>query len=636
MYSIALSTLFNSTARASAKTFQIKAAERVVHDFDGGQLLIDNFDNSHCAFIRLKPNRTIELLIDNLYQFKRINSGGYLAIPLISGQLYLWLPDLPKKRQINTDNSVLTEQLVTIHSLTSHNSGYISLKINNLENSVTDIVIWQFNSALISDEIISLSPVESQGYFLWGSHGCVNKPADLYRHLIHGAVYDLRYSWPHKKKCFSENEAHALYTVFSGLEKATGKAIYRYFQQQLVLSLIQRQSDDGGWYHGMWTDSSECHYRLHTSGVHLLMDEFQRTDCTHVKTAMQKAVSFLSKTTDQLDCGIWFLHDSLELSEQAMYSGPFKWIANKTLGKSVSNMLVLNTHLDTTIAINRYGRITGDNQYQELVASALNSTRAVLALKPADWLYKPLFWAIGLTMLPTDSASKLSLPVRAIKRFAAEYLIKKLPDIKAQYPRLVMPNGYIDRELSLRTWAIDYQTINLMDLARYAYSFPHAFDEAILDKAMAFTQTSGLIKRYRELDPGKRYSVGFWAEALYYRCLAKPDMKYRLWLAEAMLECHDLGFGMAPSLLGCNGEAVLPAEQYTPPVLDNQGVLPANLSKANVIELLLVNSTNETVNLAWQKPIKPTLKWFNSEGEMVASNNLMIKQRDWIRGVDNA
>ena len=104
-------------------------------------------------------------------------------------------------------------------------------------------------------------------------------------------------------------------------------------------------------------------------------------------------------------------------------------------------------------------------------------------------------------MLPTDKACKLSLPVRAIKRFAAEYLIKKLPDIKARFPRLVMPNGYIDRELSLRTWAIDYQTINLMDLARHAYAFPQAFDETILDKAMEFTQTSGLIKRYRELSP---------------------------------------------------------------------------------------------------------------------------------------
>lgn len=634
MHSISLSNILKSAD--APKTIQIMGAVRSVWEFKDGRLIIDQFDKAKCVFLRLKSEHDVELLIDTPYNFEEIESGGYLGTPMANNRPFLWFPDLPRIRRVNDDSCILSEAPLPVYGLSWNSNNDLSVQIRTPENSVTDGLIWQFEEDFPHDEFTSLSPMESQGYFLWGSHGCISKPADLYRHLINGVVFDLRYSWPNNKKCFSENEAHALYTVFSGLEKATGKATYRYFQQQLVLSLIQRQSDDGGWYHGMWTDSSECHYRLHASGVHLLMDEFQRTGCPHVETALQKAAAFLSKTADQLDCGIWFLHDSLELSEQAMSSGPFKWIANKTLGKNVSNMLVLNTHLDTTIALNRYAQLTGDNQYKELVASALAPTCAVLSLKPADWLYKPLFWAIGLTMLPTDKASKLPLPVRAIKRLAAQYLIKKLPDIKARFPRLVMPNGYIDRELSLRTWAIDYQTINLMDLARHAYSFPQAFDETILDKAMEFTQTSGLIKRYREFDPGKRYSVGFWAEALYYRCLAKPDIKYRQWLAEAMLECHDLGFGMAPSLLGSNGEAVSPPEQCTPPIPDNKGILLANLSKANAKELILVNSSNEIITLSWQKTIQPTLRWFNSAGESVTFNDLSINQRDWIRGVDNA
>ena len=379
MHSIPLSNIFKSTD--STETIQITGAKRSIREFEGGQLLIDQFDKVKCTFLRLKGNPNVELLVDNPYEFQEIKSGGYLGTPVVKNQPYLWFPDLPKTRWLNVDNFILSEELAPVYSLSWDSKNDLSFQIRTSENSVTDGIIWQFDEDFSDDEIISLLPIEYQGYFLWGSHGCINKPADLYRHLIHGAVYDLRYSWPHNKKCFSENEAHALYTVFSGLEKTTGKAIYRYFQQQLVLSLIQRQSDDGGWYHGMWTDSSECHYRLHTSGVHLLMDEFQRTGCPQVKTALQKAVAFLSKTTDQLNCGIWFLHDSLELSEQAMNSGPFKWIARKTLGKSISNMLVLNTHLDTSIALNRYGRITGDNQYQDLVASALNSTRAVLAIE---------------------------------------------------------------------------------------------------------------------------------------------------------------------------------------------------------------------------------------------------------------
>ncbi len=632
MHSISLSSIFESTDYSIC--IEATGAKRSVCEFVGGQLLIDQFDKVKCVFLRLKDNLNVEFLIDNSYKFQEIKSGGYLGMPMTKNQPYLWFPVLPEFRQINIDGCILSEQLAPVCSLRWGANNSLSFQICSSENFVTDGIIWQIDEDFTTEEIISLLPIEVQGYFLWGSHGFINKSADLYRHLIHGSVYDLRYSWPHNKKCFSENEAHALYTVFSGLEKATGKVIYRYFQQQLVLSLIQRQADDGGWYHGMWTDSTECHYRLHTSGVHLLMDEFQRSGCPHVKASLQKAVAFLSKTTDQLGCGIWFLHDSLELSVQAMNSGPFKWIANKTLGKSVSNMLVLNTHLDTTIAINRYGRITDDKQYQDLVVSALKSTRAVLGLNAADWLYKPLFWAIGLTMLPTEQASKLTFPVRAIKRFAADYLIKKLPDIKASYPRLVMPNGYIDRELSLRTWAIDYQTINLMDLARYAYSFPDAFDESILDKAMAFTQNSGLIKRYRDLSPDKRYSVGFWSEALYYRCLAKPDIKYRHWLVEAMLECHDLKFGISASLLGTNGEALIFNQQVSIPLIVNPELLMANLCYEQHMELLLVNTSEQPVTVSWMLKKEPTLIWYDSQGNQVISSTLIVNSRDWLIGVN--
>lgn len=632
MHSISLSSIFESTDYSIC--IEATGAKRSVCEFVGGQLLIDQFDKVKCVFLRLKDNLNVEFLIDNSYKFQEIKSGGYLGMPMTKNQPYLWFPVLPEFRQINIDGCILSEQLAPVCSLRWGANNSLSFQICSSENFVTDGIIWQIDEDFTTEEIIPLLPIEVQGYFLWGSHGCINKSADLYRHLIHGSVYDLRYSWPHNKKCFSENEAHALYTVFSGLEKATGKVIYRYFQQQLVLSLIQRQADDGGWYHGMWTDSTECHYRLHTSGVHLLMDEFQRSGCLHVKASLQKAVAFLSKTTDQLGCGIWFLHDSLELSVQAMNSGPFKWIANKTLGKSVSNMLVLNTHLDTTIAINRYGRITDDKQYQDLVVSALKSTRAVLGLNAADWLYKPLFWAIGLTMLPTEQASKLTFPVRAIKRFAADYLIKKLPDIKASYPRLVMPNGYIDRELSLRTWAIDYQTINLMDLARYAYSFPDAFDESILDKAMAFTQNSGLIKRYRDLSPDKRYSVGFWSEALYYRCLAKPDIKYRHWLVEAMLECHDLKFGISASLLGTNGEALIFNQQVSIPLIVNPELLMANLCYEQHMELLLVNTSEQPVTVSWMLEKEPTLIWYDSQGNQVISSTLIVNSRDWLIGVN--
>ncbi len=606
-------------------------AKRYIHNLTPNELIIDDFDYSKCIFIRMNQNSNIELNFDDSQALKKTAIGGYLVTPKDTIRHFSWIPQLPKARTINKVNQIISEQPIYFSEFAWGSQGGI-FRVNVPEKAFFDLVIWCFPATFLNEIVKSISTHEDQSYFLWGSHNCIIKPADLYRHLIHGTVYDYRYSWPQNKRCFSENEAHALYTIYSGLEKSTGKSIYRCFQLQLILSVIHRQSDDGGWYHGMWTDDAECHYRLHTSGIHMLLDEYARNKCPTVKIALEKAVNFLSKTIDQLDCGAWFLHDSLELTEAAMNKGPFRWIANKTLGKRVSNMLVLNTHLDSTIAINRYAKLTGDSQYDELIASALHSTRAVLSLKPAEWLYKPLFWAIGLTMLPTETAKRLPLPIRAIKRIASEYLIKMLPDIKARFPRLVMPNGYIDRELSLRTWAIDYQTINLMDLCRYARAFPGQLDDSILEKALEFTQTSGLIKRYQELPSGKQYAPGFWVEALYYRCLSKPDMKYRQWLAEGIIQNKVSGLGFSPSLMGTNGEAISFKRQKQLPEINNPDIFTANLSCDETIEFLLVNLSERDITIPESNAIIRQLIWIDSLGNDLDFSDLKIAANDWIIG----
>jgi len=629
------SFLINEILRpARPHNLQIKVGDtsRFIYRSKQLSIIIDELNPSvRIAFLRLASTPSIQLTCIGQYSFERLCAGGYLGRPSNPEHPFYWIATLPVARTINADSSITKEQQASLTRV-SCTAKSCTIELIPPKNTSLDIVFWEFLDSDLADQLTSLSTIENQGNFLWGSHGRATQASDLYRHLIHGAVYDLRYSWPHNKKCFSENEAHALYTAYSGLEKATGKSLYRMLQQQIVISVIYRQAEDGCWYHGMWTDETECHYRLHNSALHLLMDEFDRTGCPQVKTALARGVAFIANYHDQLDCGVWFLHDSLELNDAAMNSGPFQWISNRTLGKRPSNMLVLNTHLDTSIAINRYQNLTGDQQYAALIKSALASTRSVLGLTPANWLYKPLFWAIGLTMLPTIKARELAAPIRAIKRIAADFLIKKLPDIKARFPRMVMPNGYIDRELSLRTWAVDYQTINLMDLARYARAFPGEFDEDILDKAIVFTHDIGLIQRYREIAPGKRYATGFWVEALYHRCLAKDDVKYRQWLAEAMLECHDLGFGMAPSLLGTNSEAVPFEQQSLYPVPANPELNIAVLAQAQRFELLIINHSQDSVEVKWDRKPKMSIHWRDSTQRPLADAPLTIPPRQWVLG----
>ncbi len=628
MITLSISDFFRE-GRSSSVIYSAEEAHRVISTLEFGTCIIDKFDAAVASFLRIEAQPLLEILFPRNYSLQKIDAGGYLATSVDGKGKSYWIPCLPTSRTLGDPNTIRSEQSCGLGNIL-FSDDKASVTIETETSTVLDVIAWQFDQDFPLQELSQLYPIETQGYFLWGSHGCYRKPADLYNHLINGAVYDLRYSWPGKKKCYSENEAHTLYTCFSGLERSTSKQLYRYFQLQLVLSLFGRQSNDGGFYHGIWTDRNESHYRLHTSAIHLLLDEYQKTQCENVQRILKKAVAFASLQTDELDCGIWYLHDSLELSVQAMNTAPFKWVSSTALGKQKSNMLILNTHLDTSIAISRYSRLTGDTQYEPQLRSALKSTERVLTMKPAEQLYKLLFWIIGLTFLPAKKAAKLPIPLRAIKRFGWKYLIPRLPEIKARYPRLVMPNGYIDRELSLKTWAIDYQTINLMDLGRYNRVFDSVLVDKTLKDSITQTQHSGLVQRYRELTAGKRYAAGFWQEALYHCCLSSKEVTLRKWLFEAIIECCDQGHGVAPSLLGCNGEAVSFDEQIKTPVPQQPGVIMANLSNGIDIEFLIVNITNKQQPLEWGYSPETELNWYDHCGNKTSQSD-GIAPRSWIR-----
>ena len=78
-------------------------------------------------------------------------------------------------------------------------------------------------------------------------------------------------------------------------------------------------------------------------------------------------MAFISDKHDATEAGAWFYHDELETSEAGMRRAPFKWWPGRALSKSPQNMLVLNTQLDTLVALERYGTLTDDTQYAPLV-----------------------------------------------------------------------------------------------------------------------------------------------------------------------------------------------------------------------------------------------------------------------------
>ena len=146
----------------------------------------------------------------------------------------------------------------------------------------------------------------------------------------------------------------------------------------------------------------------------------------------------------------------------------------------------------------------------------------------------------ALRSCPLHEAARLPLHLRALKRVAWKYLVPLLPHFKARYPRLVMPGGYIERELSLRIFAHEYLPINLMDLLRFKRRFPNEPVDEIIRAGLALVQECRMFDRWPEIK-GKEYAVGFWVEALYHACLLFPDRRFRVWLAQAVATARSLG-----------------------------------------------------------------------------------------------
>jgi hypothetical protein len=589
-----------------------------------------------CSFIRLLPaeSRVVKIVLKERCRLASIASGGWLLEPQNHDLSAYWIPQLPCLREIDAGGRILSEKKAEITELRVTDA-ISSVEIRVPSNHFMDMVIWHIppEEYNFMTELKSQNVIETQTYFIYASHTSYRHVADIYLHLIDGSVYGNNFSWPRYRKICDELDAYALYLIMSALGYTTGKQLYSLIKWQIVLSILARQADNGGWNHGEWTDFMESHHRLHCGGLHLLLLALEEEYDEAIHTALDKAVTYLLDSTAYTKFGVWFLHDSLEKSVEKMHHSPFPWFFSRALGKSPSNMLVLNTHIDTLIALRRYQIITGDKRFSDLLDSGSAATVAVMNLRPAEFMYRWLFKAIYLTLLPEAEGRALPIPLRAIKRLAWKYLIPGLHYVKACFPRLVMPGGYIDRALSLKGLAFGYQSVHVWDLIRYLRYYPNVKIEKCLSEALHFTHYSPLRRYWKEPKRHLQYALCFWAEALYHLCMRDQSPQYRVWLAEAMLDIEDVGLGQPPSLMGVNSETLPVSYRYPCPSPAERRLRIANLSRHNSYEILVVNPTNAPLPLLWQDNHHHLKSWHTPDGRLLPdSHDLKVPARGWLLG----
>ena len=312
-----------------------------------------------CAAVRFPvgDGQRLTLGVTGGHQVQTAAAGGWLLTPITDGSDAYWIPQPPMVRRLDEDGHILSQRPAGFAGLDVSAVG-LAAHLEQPAGHVLDIVIWRLpgHEADLLRSLQHLTSLERQRYFLWSSHTAYARPADLYLHWVHGHVYENHEVWPKYWRVCSELDAYALYVALTGLLRATGKKLYDLLRIQVVFAVIDRQATDGGWYHGEWTDEMESHYRLHAGGMHLLAAHFAETRDAVIGAALERAAAFAAAKTDHLNSGTWYLHDSLELSTAAMQRYPFRYVPSHALGKAKSNLLVLNTHLDTNIAMARHRR----------------------------------------------------------------------------------------------------------------------------------------------------------------------------------------------------------------------------------------------------------------------------------------
>jgi hypothetical protein len=288
------------------------------------------------------------------------------------------------------------------------------------------------------------------------------------------------------------------------------------------------------------------------------------------------------------------------------------------------------------VALHRYRRVTGDERFGGQVASARDATRAMLALRPMELLYRIVYAGVRLTLVPAADAGQLPLPKRALKRLLRIYLLPNLFRLKRAFPRLVMPGGFVDRHLSHLHFDGNYHAVNVMDLARLWRQFPDERLEAVLDDAIRWVVGNNQrVLRWWAEAPPRQFAVVVFAEALYHLCMLRTSSDDRRHLAETIMQIEDLGLGLPPSLLGGNAEITPRARQVPCPSPTDRRLRIVNLSTSARDELMVVNPTQEDRPLQWETPCRPGIVWKRADGATTASASLPLKvpARSWLTGV---
>lgn len=366
-------------------------------------------------------------------------------------------------------------------------------------------------------------------FTIFGSCLPAKLPDDFETFFKDGILIDRRDGSP------MEMDAYYLYLALWVLEILYASD-YSQQRARIIEALIERlQACNGLWWHGKWTGSNkEIHLRFTSSAIRLLIEAYLDGIITDTKLIIDTLKRHLHYS-EPIKYGIWFYHDSLE-SPEVEIKYPFKFNRNNIWNSSSKNLLILNTHIDTLNTIlYLLNSISELSSYERefFVSFAEQGLKALEAvLNPPVNFFKKVFEFIDHHF--REGIFRRINSERAFDKWVLSlmelYYLNLRPLLKKTIPLFNFDDGYLERDISLRSYSFDYHIVNLWDIAKLSL---------LLKKQDSDNRSSLINKLNCILERGINYVVN----SAYKNYVMKISTQHggAMELCEAIIICYILG-----------------------------------------------------------------------------------------------
>lgn len=468
------------------------------------------------------------------------------------------------------------------------------------------LILFSKNIESAGNELFDFSPVELRkvGKSVWFYYETIK---DVWDYFINGTVFNSRHQLE-KKGWQAQTVAFTLYYYLEFLYNQTAKQIYKQLCEFIAYSVMLSLPLDNRWRHGIWTDIMETHTVHQVSGIHVLLSYYERTGRDVFLQKAKSATDYLISLAENLaDEGVWFLHDSLETNMQDARLHYKRLTPSGAFGKSASNTLTLNSHIWTLTALHRMGRFHSSEKYREYSEKGLGSLKKVLQASPCSVLFSCIYW-------PRDLLIKLSLKTKnkvirtLLRKYGDRLKQYVLPFLKAKLPRLVMPNGFTERDLCCTSLSNCYHILNVQDMLMLHHQRPQPWLLGTISRSVRYTVDTGLAKHLALSDSRATMFLGV---LLMYSCIV--DERYLRFLPEYIAYFEKLNLPLPADILS----NPLVADACPSLCVNNDNVVILTPVENKNISAVLVNATGKDEKVALKSAVESNM----DELEIVDSGN---------------